>query len=89
MSDEDGEQLLSEAEQVSLSSLAHDLGSLFAARSSNGDVVFNFPAEDGVEERAHRCAAGLPRRGSRASRRAAPRFLLPLTQPPAAHLPAG
>ena len=57
MADEDDcEQLLTEAEQASLSSLAHDLGSLFAARGSNGDVVFTFPAEDGVEERAHRCA---------------------------------
>jgi hypothetical protein len=56
MADEDGdEQLVAEAEQASLSSLARDLGSLFTARNSNGDVVFTFPEEDGdLEERAHR-----------------------------------
>ena len=56
MSDDESEQLLvAEAAQVSLNSLAHDLGSLFAARNTNGDVLFTFPAEEGVEERAHRC----------------------------------
>jgi hypothetical protein len=55
MADEDVEQLVEEAERASLDSLAHDLGSLFAARNSNGDVVFTFPEEDGdLEERAHR-----------------------------------
>ena len=55
MSDDECEQIVAEAAQVSLNSLAHDLGSLFAARNANGDVLFTFPGEDGVEERAHRC----------------------------------
>ena len=55
MSDDECEQLVADADQVSLNSLAHDLGSLFAARNTNGDVLFTFPAEEGVEERAHRC----------------------------------
>ena len=67
------EQLMTDAEQASLTSLSNDLGSLLASRGSSGDVVFTFPAEEGgLEDRAHRCAPGLPhpppaRRGSRAA----------------------
>lgn len=52
------DRLVSDAQLASLTSLANDLGSLFAARNINGDVVFCFPAEGcQSEERAHRCGA--------------------------------
>ena len=88
MADEDDEQLVEEAERASLDSLAHDLGSLFAARNSNGDVVFTVPEEEGVEERAHRCAARLlpPRAGAEQPAARTPRLLLPLRGARAAHL---
>jgi hypothetical protein len=49
--------LVADAEAASVRGLSRDFRALLEARAATGDVTFAFP--NGVEEKAHRCAAAL------------------------------